>query len=287
MKKSSFRQINRLLFLAVFALSSFQVFSVKPVAKPVTKPVTKPIVLIKTSMGDVELALFPNEAPETVKNFIDLAEGKKEFTDPKSNKKVKKPFYDGLVFHRVIDKFMIQGGCPLGTGTGNPGYRFADEINAQKLGLDKKKVIVDGKLNPLLGIRSRQQYQQYVLLPVLQVLGIKNQADLSKRKKEVEAAIAKLSLLDVFQSMGYKYNTTRNSHAPMRGFIAMANSGPNTNGSQFFINVIDTPWLTGKHTVFGKVIKGMDVVDKISKAAVAPGGKPVTPIKIISIRVKK
>lgn len=279
MKKFSTRQITSLIFLAIFSLSSFQVFAVKPVAKP--------IVLIKTSMGDIELTLFPDEAPETVNNFIGLAEGKKEFTDPKTNKKVKKPFYDGLVFHRVIDKFMIQGGCPLGTGTGNPGYRFADEINAQKLGLDKKKVIVDGKLNPLLGIRSKRQYQQFILMPVLQVLGIKDQANLNKRKKEVEAAIAKLSLLDVFQSMGYKYNTTRNSHAPMRGVIAMANSGPNTNGSQFFINVIDTPWLTGKHTVFGEVTKGMDVVDKISKAAVAPGGKPVTPIKIISIRVKK
>ena len=246
-----------------------------------------PVALIKTSMGDIQVELFTQEAPETVKNFIELAEGKKPFTDPATGKKVTRPFYDGLIFHRVIDKFMIQGGCPLGTGTGNPGYRFADEMNASKLGLDKLKVINNGRPHPWLGIRSTDQYQRTVLLPLYKKLGITSKEIYEKRKAEVAKAVKELTIMDVYSNMGYKYNTTRNSHSPKRGVLAMANSGPNTNGSQFFINIIDTPWLTGKHTVFGNVVKGMDVVDKIGKSAVGPGSKPTTPIKIISIRIMK
>lgn len=163
-----------------------------------------PIFVVKTSMGDIQVELFADETPETVRNFIGLAEGTKEFIDPAIDKKVKRPFYDGLTFHRVIKNFMIQGGCPKGDGTGSPGYRFDDEINT--------------------------------------------------------------------------------SHAPLRGVFAMANSGPNTNGSQFFINLVDTPWLSGKHTVFGKVVAGMDVVDNIGNVKTGAGDRPVKPIKILSIK---
>ncbi len=238
-------------------------------------------------MGNIQVELFPSEAPKTVKNFIDLAEGRKEFTDSKTGKKLKKPFYDGLIFHRVIDKFMIQGGCPLGTGTGGPGYKFADEINATKLGLDKQKIITNGKFNRLLGNPGNKKFMMAVVLPIYKKLGIKTKSDASKREKDIVAELNKMSMMDVYKNMGYQYNTTRNSHAPNRGSLAMANSGPNTNGSQFFINIIDTPWLSGKHTVFGKVIKGMEVVDKISQAAIKAGGKPVIAIKIISIRLMK
>jgi peptidyl-prolyl cis-trans isomerase A (cyclophilin A) len=140
----------------------------------------------KTSMGDIELKLFPERAPKTVENFVGLAEGTKEWTDPKGQK-VTRPLYDGTIFHRVIPDFMIQGGDPLGNGTGGPGYRFADEIGPQ------------------------------------------NRFD-------------------------------------RPGLLAMANAGPNTNGSQFFITEVPTPWLDKGHTIFGEVVKGGELVPKITRA---------------------
>jgi len=100
-----------------------------------------PMYIIKTNQGDIEVELFADRAPETVRNFVELAAGSKTFTDPATQKEVQRPFYDGLIFHRVIKDFMIQGGCPLGNGTGDPGYRFADEIDADTLGLDKVKAM--------------------------------------------------------------------------------------------------------------------------------------------------
>jgi cyclophilin family peptidyl-prolyl cis-trans isomerase len=146
--------------------------------------------VLHTSEGDVELELFPNEAPKTVENFTKLGSD---------------GFYDGLIFHRVIPDFMIQGGCPLGTGTGGPGYSFEDEFNEHKV---------------------------------------------------------------------------------ERGALAMANSGPNTNGSQFFIVTTDSaPWLDGKHTVFGKVTSGQDVVDRISTADRDARDRPLEPITIDSVEL--
>ncbi len=140
----------------------------------------------RTSMGEVVVKLFPEKAPKTVENFVGLAEGTKEWTDPKGQK-VKTPLYDGTLFHRVIPDFMIQGGDPLGNGTGGPGYRFADEI------------------------------------------GPENKFD--------------------------------------RPFLlAMANAGPNTNGSQFFITEVPTPWLDKGHTIFGEVVKGSELIPKIARA---------------------
>jgi len=141
----------------------------------------------QTSMGDIVVKLMPQKAPKTVENFVGLAEGTREWTDPRTGQKQKTPLYDGTVFHRVIPQFMIQGGDPLGTGTGGPGYRFADEI-----GPDNK---------------------------------------FSKA-----------------------------------GLLAMANAGPNTNGSQFFITEVPTPHLDRGHTIFGEVVKGGDLVAKIAKA---------------------
>jgi len=277
MKKAHFRFYFTLAFVAVFGLTQgFSATSTK-----------KTIALIKTTMGDIHVELFPNDAPETVKNFVGLAEGRKEFIDSKTGKKLKKPFYDGLIFHRVLAKFMIQGGCPLGKGTGSPGYKFANEINGVSLGLDKQKVVVNGQFNRLLGRPGGLRFMRALMAPIYKKLNITNKTEADAQKTEVTAILKKMSMLDVYKNMGYVFNTTRQSHAPKRGSLAMANAGPNSNGSQFFINVIDTPWLTGKHTVFGQVIKGMDIVDKISKAAVTGGGKPVTEIKIISIRLMK
>ena len=162
-----------------------------------------------TSEGTFKVKLFEQEVPNTVANFVGLAEGTKDFTDPKTGQKTKRPFYDGLVFHRVIDGFMLQAGCPLGTGTGGPGYKFADEFNAK--------------------LRHTKP-----------------------------------------------------------GILSMANAGPGTNGSQFFVTLAATPWLDNKHSVFGEVVEGMDVVNKIGKAPTSkPGDRPLKPITINSVKIER
>jgi peptidyl-prolyl cis-trans isomerase A (cyclophilin A) len=149
---------------------------------------------LHTTLGDIKINLFQDQAPKTVRNFVGLADGSKEWTHPKTNSKTNEPLYDGTIFHRVIPGFMIQGGDPLGTGTGGPGYRFEDEFHGE-LTFDR---------------------------PYL---------------------------------------------------LAMANSGPGTNGSQFFITVAQTAWLNRKHSIFGEVAdqESRDVVDAI--AAVPTGGQ--------------
>ena len=145
-----------------------------------------------TDRGPVRVELYPDKAPLTVANFVNLA---------------KRGFYDGLNFHRVIKDFMVQGGCPQGTGTGGPGYKFEDEANN--------------------GVRHE------------------------------------------------------------RGVLSMANAGPNTNGSQFFITVAPTQWLTGKHTIFGEVVEGYDVVEKISKVARGRQDRPNKDVKLQSVVIEK
>lgn len=162
-----------------------------------------------TSEGNFSIRLFDDKAPKTVANFVELAEGTREWTDPKTGQKTKRPFYDGLIFHRVIDGFMIQGGCPLGTGTGGPGYKFGDEFD-----------------------------------PSL------------KHTKP--------------------------------GILSMANAGPGTNGSQFFITLDATPWLDNRHSVFGEIESGMDVIEKIGHTPTSkPGDRPVTPITIESVTIRR
>lgn len=259
-----------------------------PAGTAATETSPNPVVLMKTSQGNMRIELWPDAAPDTVKNFIDLAEGNKTFKDAKTGEDVKKPFYDGLTFHRVIKDFMIQGGCPLGTGTGDPGYKFKDEINAKGLGLaDLKAMGEGGAPHPWLLIRDQASFQRTVLGPVLQTLGISSQEQFQEKLEEIQNTVNALSVLDVYANLGYVFDEKLPAKKPDRGVIAMANSGPNTNGSQFFINVVDTPHLTGKHTVFGKVIEGMDIADKISNLETDPAGKPSTPVTIESIRVEK
>lgn len=238
-----------------------------------------PVVKMETSKGDIYLELFEQDAPETVANFVGLAEGSKEFTDPQSGDKTKRPYYDGLTFHRVIDGFMIQGGCPLGTGTGDPGYKFRDEINAESLGLDTIMVA-----EAPYAQRDAQMY-------TFEKLGISSQEELDARLEEVKDEfnrVAVMPLVDLYTSVGYTYDSHLTSHKAVRGVIAMANAGPNTNGSQFFITHGDTPWLDGKHTVFGKVVKGMAVVDSIAKTEVEPGSnRPLEAVTIRTVRVVK
>jgi len=163
-------------------------------------------VIFETSQGEITCELFPQHAPETVENFVGLATGSKEFKDPKTRQPARRPFYDGLIFHRVIPEFMIQGGCPLGTGTGGPGYQFKDEF-AKGVGFEKA------------------------------------------------------------------------------GKLAMANAGPGTNGSQFFITLAPTAWLNNRHTIFGQVVKGQDVVEKIAAVARDRGDRPKTPVVMKTVKI--
>ena len=161
-----------------------------------------------TTEGNFTARLFDAEVPNTVSNFTGLADGSKEWTDPRTGRKVKTPYYDGTVFHRVIDQFMIQGGDPLGQGTGGPGYNFADEFHP-KLKHDRP------------------------------------------------------------------------------GLLSMANAGPNTNGSQFFITLAPTPHLDNRHSIFGVVEDGMDVVRKIGKVRIGAQDRPVTDVVINKVTIER
>ena len=278
-----YKTLSTLIVLATLTLAQDEQ---KPATEAATSVPPNPVVIMMTTMGEIELELFIDEAPKTVANFLGLAEGTKEFTDPKTAKKAKRAYYDGIDFHRVIANFMIQGGCPLGTGMGSPGFTFEDEINAKSLGLDKRMVVQKGQPHPYLAIRSNDEFQSKIVGPLARKLGITTEEQFAERQAEVQAAVDAMTLLDAYENQGYVYDDKLKSTPPNRGVLAMANSGPNTNGSQFFINLVDTPWLTGKHTVFGKVIKGMDIVDKIGAIQVDASSKPVAEMKIVSIRRK-
>jgi peptidyl-prolyl cis-trans isomerase A (cyclophilin A) len=161
-----------------------------------------------TTEGNFTVRLFDDETPRTVENFTGLAEGTKEWTDPRTNKKVQQPYYDGVIFHRVIDGFMIQGGDPLGQGIGGPGYTFGDEFHPR----------------------------------------------------------------------------LRHNKA---GILSMANRGPNTNGGQFFITLGPTPHLDNRHSVFGEVVDGMDVVQKIGSTPTGNADRPLKDVVIETIKIRR
>jgi peptidyl-prolyl cis-trans isomerase A (cyclophilin A) len=161
-----------------------------------------------TTEGKFTARLFDDKAPKTVENFVSLAEGSREWQDPRSGAAQKKPLYNGVVFHRVIDGFMIQGGDPLGTGTGGPGYKFGDEFHP----------------------------------------------------------------------------SLRHDRA---GILSMANAGPNSNGSQFFVTLVPTPHLNDRHSVFGEVVAGLDVVQRIGKVRTDGRDRPVTPVVINSVTIER
>ncbi len=240
---------------------------------------------IKTNYGDIVIELFADKTPVTVDNFIDLAEGTKEWTDPKTGKKVKRPFYDGLIFHRVINDFMIQGGCPLGTGTGGLGYQFEDECFEPG---EEITGAIDSEE------KARTVYMQ-VLAPYMQA----NQANPDPEindimMKTAQAQSGKFIMektVEYFkEKTGYKGSVSgRGKLIAMvdYGTLCMANSGPNTNGSQFFIvtKKEGCNWLNGKHTVFGKVIKGMEVAHQIEKLPQNKSNKPNKDVEAVIQKV--
>jgi peptidyl-prolyl cis-trans isomerase A (cyclophilin A) len=244
---------------------------------------SNPVAVIETSKGTITVELYRHAAPNTVGNFISLARGEKEFIDV-DGKPAKRPYYDGLIFHRVIPNFMIQGGDIKGDGTGGPGYQFADEINAKALGLDKIKV----SSLPM----AMQEVQQVARSEVFKKLNIKSQADLNAKKKEAEALFAAeqkkwkdKSLEELYTARGITYTPNLESESNTRGSLSMANAGPNTNGSQFFISVVDNTYLDGKHTVFGRVLSGLEVADEISKVDRDQQDRPKTPVKMTKVTI--
>jgi len=254
----------------------------------IEKEITKPIVTMETSLGTIKIELWPNIAPVTVANFEGLANGTLEWTDPKTKTKVKKPFYDGLIFHRVISDFMIQGGCPLGTGTGNPGYKFEDECF--EVGKEKKSGNITDET------MAGDVFQQ-IVMPYLQSSNettrdkeIQNILDACNKARSGKPIMAH-PLEWYIEKTGFKGKFAGKGKLKASvdyGTLCMANSGPGTNGSQFFIvtKKDGASWLNGKHTVFGKVIEGMDIVLKIEGVEKGKGDKPVTDIIMTKVRVK-
>ncbi len=283
------------LLLAVFGLSAaaflpLQASADEGKAPKKAAPKANPRAVIKTSMGSITIELFQDAAPETIRTFLGLAEGSGTFTDIRNKKQVtiSKPFYDGLGFHRVISGFMLQGGCPSGNGTGNPGFMFKDEMDAEALGLHKQTVIQAGRVHAWVAGLGRQYWQQSVLLPVIRKLKI-DPAKLNTSKElqqKMQSTLETMTLKELYELQGYRYTKGLASRKPKKGSLALANAGPNTNGSQFFINLGPTPHLTGRHTVFAQVVEGMDVVEAIGKVPVnkMAGNKPIKPVTILSIR---
>lgn len=235
-----------------------------------------PLMLIQTTRGDFVVELFPAETPQTVANFIALAEGNSERSAA--------PFYDGLQIHRVVRDFVIQGGSPTNDSNSGPGYSIADEMSASSLGLDRMPLInAQGQPNALLGVRDAEDFRRKVLEPVYRDMGIFSEDTLARRLSEVDERLRSMSMQDFYQMQGWSY-TRAVTRPPQRGVIAMANAGPNSAGSQFFITLADAPWLSGKVTVFGKVRAGMDVVETIGRLPTDSAERPLEPVIILGIR---
>ncbi|MDT8428941.1 MAG: peptidylprolyl isomerase [Pseudomonadales bacterium] len=227
-----------------------------------------PLLMMKTSRGDIYMELFPDAAPANVANFIALAEGRADVTDPVSGQSLNIPWYDGLRFHRVIPGTLIQAGAPRDENSPRPDYHIADEINAQQLGLNLIPVFDElNRPHPWLNIGNKADLEQELLIPLYRREGINNEQTLAAREFEILAKLQAMNLLQAYQQQGYRYSNRLVSLRPLRGSVVMANSGPDTNQTEFFITVTDTPWLTGRNTVIGQVVDGLLIADRILAAA--------------------
>lgn len=231
-------------------------------------------VTIKTNYGDIELELFSELTPKTVDNFVGLATGEKEWIDPNTNESKNEPFYNGLTFHRVIKDFMIQGGCPIGNGTGGPGYRFEDELYKEG---EKLTGSIDTEQEAMSVFQQViQPYYQRVQQPDSELHRIVEEA-MNRQSPEPLMEYDVEFFIEKTGHEGDVYTDGELLHTVDYGTICMANSGPNTNGSQFFIVTKreGADWLNGRHTVFGKVTKGMDVVHTIENLETDRNDKPL------------
>ncbi|MDP1930714.1 MAG: peptidylprolyl isomerase [Gammaproteobacteria bacterium] len=233
---------------------------------------TNPLLHMRTSRGDVFLELFPAAAPRNVANFVALANAQVPMFDVTTGTTVSPHYYDGLSVHRVLPYFLIQSGAPRQAGTPVPEYQLDDEINASLLGLDQIKVLDEGGTpHPWLNLQDNEDFQQEILAPLYRRMGITSPEMLETRQTAVLSALRELTLQQAYENQGYRYNTRLPSLQPVRGSIAMAGSGPNTNQAEFFITTVDAPWLAGKSTIIGRVVEGMDIVDRINQSAVMRG----------------
>src|SRR5690554_4025955 len=237
-----------------------------------------PLLLMRTSRGDVYLELFPQAAPRNVANFIALAHGEVQLEEPveravpltaagstaPSAASAASQYYDNLTFHRVLPGFLIQSGAPRTPGSPVPNYQIDDEINARGLGLNEQKVVDEtGNPHPWLNLQDAGDFQRQILVPLYRRLGITTPQMLETRQDEVFSALADMTLQQAYENMGYRYNERLTARQPLRGAVAMAGSTPNSNRSEFFITLNDTPWLAGRTTIIGQVVEGMGVVDLI------------------------
>ena len=244
-----------------------------------------PLILLNTSQGEIYLELFPAEAPKNTANFIALAEGEVEIFNPVSNSSNMPRYFNGMRFHRVVPGFVVQAGSPAYNSAGAPDELLADEINADFLGLDRLPALnQDGSFNSLLNIGSKADFDQDILLPLYEKMGIDNPATLLARQQEVLAQLRQLTVKMVYENQGYRYHTDYSSRKVSRGVVAMANSSPDSNGPEFFISLQDADWLTGKHTVIGKVVEGLEVIDTIGGTAIDAGQYSRLSTLIYSIR---
>jgi cyclophilin family peptidyl-prolyl cis-trans isomerase len=234
---------------------------------------SNPLFSMATSQGEIFIELFARETPNNVANFTALAEGKIELFDESTNTTFKPRYYDGMRFHRVIPGFVIQAGSPSYSPLGGPEELLQDEINADFLGLDEALVLnPDGSFHEILSINEKIDFDSAILRPLYVEMNIETQADLVARQYEVLDRLGTMTLKEVYENLGYRYINDMPSHRVSRGTLALANSGPDQNGPEFFINLIDADYLTGKHTVIGQVVEGMDIADRI-------GNYPVDPLR--------
>jgi cyclophilin family peptidyl-prolyl cis-trans isomerase len=247
------------------------VFSDQQSARQAMENAANPLMQIETSQGALFVELFPAEAPQNVANFIALAEGRVQVFDSQSRVRSFPNFYDNMRFHRVIPGLLIQAGSPILHPLGTPEQLLRDEINASHLGLNTLPVIEPGgSVNSLLQFSSRQQLEEQLLIPLYRSMGIDDETELLARQFEIFNRLRSLTVMELYQNLGYQYNNTLASRAVSRGTVALANRGPNSNGPEFFIPVVDAPWLSGRYTIIGKVVEGMNIVDRINQFAVDP-----------------
>ena len=232
---------------------------------------SNPLMLLSTSLGDIYIELLIVEAPNNVENFLALAHGEVEFIEEDSGNTFYPRYFDGMQFHRVIPNMLVQAGSPEYHPLGMPSRILADEINADILGLDELPVLNEfGEFNSLLNISDVSSFRDELLEPVLNHLGINSDSELTDRQYEIYDLMANLTIKEAYEIGGYIFNDNLTTRPITRSIVALANSGPNTNGPEFFIATRNLPWLNGKHTVIGKVVEGMDTVDAIGRTEIDP-----------------
>ena len=244
-----------------------------------------PLIRISTSKGEMYLELYPLEAPNNVENFIALAEGEKEFTNLKTGEPIQSRYYNGMRFHRVVPGFIIQAGSPAINPLGLQVSLLNDEINANALGLGQIPALnPDGSFADVLNIESKPDFHEEILTPLYSQRNITDVEAALSRQYQVLETLQELSVKSVYENQGYRYDDSLESRPIERGTVALANSGPDSNGSEFFISLTAAEWLWGKYTVIGKVVEGQEVMDSIGNTAIDPGQFSSLSTLIYSVR---